>query len=117
PGLSIGPEEHKMGIRGSSTCPLILEDVKVPVENVLGEVGKGHKIAFNTLNIGRIKLGVGTIGASKYSLGIAARYAKERTQFGKPIASFGLVAVKLAEMALSCYVGETMGYRTTGLVD
>jgi alkylation response protein AidB-like acyl-CoA dehydrogenase len=117
PGLSIGPEEHKMGIRGSSTCPLTLEDVKVPRENVLGDVGKGHKIAFNTLNIGRIKLGVGTIGACKHALELSARYAEERKQFGKPIAAFGLVAEKLAEMAISTFVGETMGYRTTGLVD
>jgi alkylation response protein AidB-like acyl-CoA dehydrogenase len=117
PGLTVGPEEHKMGIRGSSTCPLILEDVQVPLANLLGEAGKGHKIAFNTLNIGRIKLGVGTIGASKYALALSARYAQSREQFGKPIGSFGLVADKLAEMALAVFVGETMGYRTTGLVD
>jgi len=117
PGLVVGPEEHKMGIRGSSTAQLIFEDVKVPVENVLGEIGKGHKIAFNILNIGRIKLGLGTIGGCKHALAISARYAKERQQFGKPIASFGLVAAKLAEMALATFVGETMGYRTTGLLD
>ena len=117
PGLTVGPEEHKMGIRGSSTCPLTLEDAKVPVANVLGDIGKGHKIAFNILNIGRIKLGVGTVGGCKYALALAARYAKERQQFSKPIASFGLVATKLAEMALFAFVGESMGYRTTGLLD
>jgi alkylation response protein AidB-like acyl-CoA dehydrogenase len=117
PGLTIGAEEHKMGIRGSSTCPLVFEAVRVPAANVLGEVGKGHKIAFNTLNLGRIKLGVGTIGACKYALQLSAGYAAERQQFGKPIAAFGLVADKLAEMALATFVGETIGYRTTGLVD
>jgi alkylation response protein AidB-like acyl-CoA dehydrogenase len=117
PGLVVGPEEHKMGIRGSSTCPLTFEDVKVPVDNVLGEIGKGHKIAFNILNIGRIKLGLGTIGGCKHALALSARYARERQQFGKPIASFGLVAAKLAEMALATFVGESMGYRTTGLLD
>jgi alkylation response protein AidB-like acyl-CoA dehydrogenase len=116
-GLSVGHEEHKMGIRGSSTCSLAFEDALVPVENTLGEIGKGHKIAFNTLNIGRIKLGVGTIGACKFALAVSARYAKERQQFGKPIGAFGLVATKLAEMALATFVGESMGYRTTGLVD
>jgi hypothetical protein len=84
---------------------------------VLGEIGKGHKIAFNTLNLGRIKLGVGTIGACKHALELAATYASERTQFGRAIGSFGLVGEKLAEMALAAFVGETMGYRTTGLVD
>jgi alkylation response protein AidB-like acyl-CoA dehydrogenase len=117
PGLHIGAEEHKMGIRGSSTCPLTFEDMHVPVENLLGEAGKGHKIAFNTLNIGRMKLGVGTVGACKYALELAARYAKERQQFGKSIGTFGLVATKLAEMALATFVAESMGYRTTGLVD
>ncbi len=117
PGLTIGPEEHKMGIRGSSTCALTFENTPVPVENMLGEIGRGHKIAFNTLNIGRIKLGIGTIGACKAALEISARYAKERAQFGKPIGSFGLVGSKLAEMALTTFVGETIGYRTTGLVD
>ncbi len=117
PGLTVGPEEHKMGIRGSSTCPLLFEESPVPVGNVLGEIGKGHKIAFNILNVGRIKLGVGTVGACKTALALSARYAKERQQFGKPIGSFGLVAAKLAEMALQTFVGESMGYRTTGLVD
>jgi alkylation response protein AidB-like acyl-CoA dehydrogenase len=117
PGLEVGPEEHKLGIRGSSTCALAFEDVKVPVQNLLGEVGKGHKIAFNILNVGRIKLGVGTVGAAKCALAVAARYAKERRQFGKPIGSFGLVSAKLAEMATRIFVGETIGYRTTGLID
>jgi alkylation response protein AidB-like acyl-CoA dehydrogenase len=117
PGLSIGPEEHKLGIRGSSTCALTFEDVKVPASNLLGEIGKGHRIAFNILNVGRIKLGVGTIGAAKRALSVSARYASERQQFGKPIGAFGLVAQKLAEMAVGIFVGETMGYRTTGLID
>ncbi|MBX5482294.1 MAG: acyl-CoA dehydrogenase family protein [Myxococcaceae bacterium] len=117
PGLVVGPEEHKMGIRGSSTCTLSFEDAKIPIDAVLGEIGKGHKIAFNTLNIGRMKLGIGTVGASKYALELAAKYAKERQQFGKPIGSFGLVANKLAEMALAIFVGETIGYRTIGLVE
>jgi alkylation response protein AidB-like acyl-CoA dehydrogenase len=117
PGLSVGPEEHKLGIRGSSTCALTFEDVKVPAANLLGEIGKGHRIAFNILNVGRIKLGLGTIGAAKCALEVAAKYAKERKQFNKPIGAFGLVASKLAEMAIGIFVGETMGYRTTGLVD
>ena len=117
PGLSVGPEEHKLGIRGSSTCALSFEDVKVPKENLLGEPGKGHRIAFNILNVGRIKLGVGTIGAAKRALEVSARYARERHQFNKPIGAFGLVASKLAEMAIGIFVGESMGYRTTGLID
>jgi alkylation response protein AidB-like acyl-CoA dehydrogenase len=117
PGLSVGPEEHKLGIRGSSTCSLAFDDVKVPASHLLGEIGKGHRIAFNILNIGRIKLGLGTIGAAKCALEVSARYAKERHQFNKPIGTFGLVASKLAEMAIGIFVGETMGYRTTGLID
>jgi alkylation response protein AidB-like acyl-CoA dehydrogenase len=117
PGLTVGPEEHKMGIRGSSTCPLTFEDAKIPSDRVLGEIGRGHKIAFNILNIGRMKLGVGTVGACKQALELSAKYAKERKQFDKPIAAFGLVSEKLAEMALTTFVAETMGYRTTGLVD
>jgi alkylation response protein AidB-like acyl-CoA dehydrogenase len=117
PGLMVGPEEHKMGIRGSSTCPLTFEDAKVPVSNLLGELGKGHRIAFNILNVGRIKLGLATIGACKYAMMVAARYANERQQFGKSIGNYGLVGAKLAEMAILTFVGETMGYRTTGLID
>ena len=116
-GVGIGPEERKMGIRGSSTCPVTLEDCRVPAGNVLGEIGRGHRIAFNILNLGRIKLGVATVGASKYALAISTAYAKGREQFGKPIASFGLIAAKLAEMAVWTFVGETMGYRTTGMLD
>jgi alkylation response protein AidB-like acyl-CoA dehydrogenase len=117
PGLGISPEEHKLGIRGSSTCALSFEDVKVPSGNLLGEIGKGHRIAFNILNVGRIKLGIGTVGAAKCALDVSALYAKERKQFQKPIASFGLVGTKLAEMAIRIFVGETIGYRTTGLID
>jgi alkylation response protein AidB-like acyl-CoA dehydrogenase len=117
PGLAVGPEEHKLGIRGSSTCALSFDDVRVPSANLLGEVGKGHRIAFNILNVGRIKLGLGTIGAAKCALEVSARYAKERHQFNKPIGAFGLVASKLAEMAIGIFVGESMGYRTTGLID
>jgi alkylation response protein AidB-like acyl-CoA dehydrogenase len=117
PGLLVGPEEHKMGIRGSSTCPMTFEDARVPVTNVLGEIGKGHRIAFNILNVGRIKLGLATIGACKYALMVSARYANERQQFGKSIGNYGLVGAKLAEMAILTFVGESMGYRTTGLID
>jgi len=117
PGLEIGPEEHKLGIRGSSTCPLVFENMKVPASQLLGELGKGHKIAFNILNVGRIKLGVGNIGAAKCALAVSATYAKERRQFKEPLASFGLVSAKLAEMAVRNFVGETIGYRTTGLID
>jgi len=116
-GLTVGPEERKMGIRGSSTCPVTLEACRVPARSVLGEVGRGHRIAFNILNLGRIKLGVATVGACKYALAISTRYAKAREQFGKPIASFGLISSKLAEMAIWTFVGETMGYRTTGVLD
>lgn len=117
PGLSFGPEEKKMGIKASSTRQVILEDVKVPVENVLGEIGKGHKIAFNVLNVGRYKLGAGAIGGSKRALELSARYARERVQFGRPIAHFGLIQEKLAEMATRIYAGESAVYRTVGLID
>ncbi|MBP1157262.1 MULTISPECIES: acyl-CoA dehydrogenase family protein [unclassified Paenibacillus] len=116
-GVSIGPEEKKMGIKGSSTCPLILEDVKVPVENLLWEVGKGHLIAFNILNIGRFKLAAGCLGASKEAIEISAKYANIRTQFGKPISSFPLIGKKLAEMNVRTYALESMVYRTAGLMD
>ncbi|WP_100407445.1 acyl-CoA dehydrogenase family protein [Bacillus solitudinis] len=116
-GVSIGPEEQKMGIKGSSTCPLILEDVKVPALNLLWEVGKGHLIAFNILNIGRFKLAAGCLGASKDTLELAAKYANERNQFNKPIASFNLIRKKLAEMNLKTYALESMVYRTAGLMD
>ena len=117
PGLTVGAEEHKMGIRGSSTCPLTLDNVPVPVDKLLGSVGKGHKIAFNTLNIGRVKLGVGTVGSAKYALRLAAKYAAERKQFGRAIGTFGLVRTKLAEMTTRIFTAESMAYRTTGLID
>ncbi len=117
PGFAVGAEEHKMGIRGSSTCPLILNDCKVPVENVLGEIGKGHHIAFNVLNVGRFKLGAGTIGAARNSLESAIAYAKQRKAFGKVIADFGLVREKLANMAAGIFTGEAMAYRTVGMID
>ncbi|EES75256.1 putative acyl-CoA dehydrogenase family member 9, mitochondrial [Paenibacillus sp. oral taxon 786 str. D14] len=116
-GVSIGPEEKKMGIKGSSTCPLILEDVKVPVENLLWEVGKGHLIAFNILNIGRFKLAAGCLGSSKDAIEYAAKYANERTQFGQKISSFPLIGKKLAEMNTRTFVLESMVYRTAGLFD
>jgi alkylation response protein AidB-like acyl-CoA dehydrogenase len=117
PGLSVGAEEHKMGIRGSSTCPLILNDCRVPVENVLGEIGKGHHIAFNVLNVGRFKLGAGCIGGARTSLESAISYAKQRKAFGKVIADFGLVREKLANIAAGIFVGEAMAYRTVGMMD
>jgi alkylation response protein AidB-like acyl-CoA dehydrogenase len=117
PGLTVGREERKMGIRGSSTCPLSFEDALVPVGNLLGEPGKGHRIAFNILNIGRLKLGVGCIAGCRGVLQVAVEYARERRAFGKPIAEFGLIRDKLARMAALVYVGEAMSYRTTGLVD
>src|ERR1022692_1589223 len=116
-GFAVGAEEHKMGIRGSSTCPLILNDCKVPVENVLGEIGKGHHIAFNVLNVGRFKLGAGSVGAARNSLETAIAYAKQRKAFGKVIADFGLVREKLANMAAGIFTGEAMAYRTVGMID
>ncbi|GAW31084.1 acyl-CoA dehydrogenase family protein [Carboxydocella sp. JDF658] len=116
-GLSLGPEEKKMGIKGSTTRQVILENAKVPVENVLGEIGKGHVIAFNILNIGRYKLAVGCLGAAKHAIELAAKYSLERKQFGKPIAFFGMIREKLARMATSIYVTESMVYRTGGLID
>ena len=117
PGLGLGPEEHKLGIRGSSTRQVILEDAPVPVENVLGEVGQGHRIAFNILNVGRFKLGAGSGGIAKECLRIALGYAAERTQFGRPIASFGMIQRKLADMATRIYAADSMSYRTAGLMD
>jgi len=117
PGLSTGGEEHKMGIKGSSTRALILSDVKTPVENLLGEVGKGAKIAFNILNIGRFKLGAMCLGGMKLMIHDAVRYANERHQFGKPISSFGAIKTKLAEMAIKTWVGESMVYRTLGMIE
>jgi alkylation response protein AidB-like acyl-CoA dehydrogenase len=116
-GLTSGAEEHKMGINGSSTTALVLSDVKTPVENVLGEIGKGHKIAFNILNIGRFKLGAMCLGGMKLMIHEAVRYANERHQFGKPISSFGAIKTKLAEMAIRAWVGEALVYRTLGLIE
>src|SRR5499425_1615742 len=117
PGFAVGAEEHKMGIRGSSTCPIILNDCRVPVENVLGEVGRGHVIAFNILNVGRFKLGAMCVGGARSSLNNAVTYAKQRKAFGKVIADFGLVREKLANMAMLTYVGEALVYRTVGMMD
>jgi alkylation response protein AidB-like acyl-CoA dehydrogenase len=117
PGISIGAEEHKMGIRGSSTCPVILNDCKVPVENLLGEIGKGHIIAFNILNIGRFKLGAMCVGGARVSIESAVAYAKQRKAFGKTIGDFGLVREKIANMATLIYVGESIVYRTVGMMD
>ena len=116
-GVSPGAEEHKMGIRGSSTTPLNLENVPVPVENVLGEVGKGHLVAFNILNIGRLKLGAGCVGGSRYLLGEALHWAKERDAFGRKIADFGLIKEKLGELVATIYAVESVSYRTAGMVD
>jgi alkylation response protein AidB-like acyl-CoA dehydrogenase len=117
PGFSIGAEEHKMGIRGSSTCPIILNECQVPVVNVLGEIGKGHLIAFNILNVGRFKLGAMCVGGARNSLDHAIGYAKQRRAFSKVIADFGLVREKLATMATLVYAGESLVYRTVGMMD
>ncbi|MGA8150315.1 MAG: acyl-CoA dehydrogenase family protein [Terriglobales bacterium] len=117
PGFSVGAEEHKMGIRGSSTCPIILNDCKVPVENLLGEIGKGHVIAFNILNVGRFKLGAMCVGGARVAIENAIGYARQRKAFGKVIADFGLVREKLANMAVLIYAGESLVYRTVGMMD
>jgi butyryl-CoA dehydrogenase len=117
PGLTIGSEEHKLGIRGSSTCPLILSDCKIPAANLLGEVGKGHHIAFNILNIGRYKLGNAAVGAARMCIGNGIRYAKERKAFGKSISEFGLIQEKLANSAVGIFIGEALSYRTVGMID
>ena len=116
-GLTNGAEEHKMGIKGSSTTTLALSDAKTPVENLLGEVGKGHKIAFNVLNIGRFKLGAMCAGGMKLMIQESVRYANERHQFGKSISSFGAIKSKLGEMAIRTWVGESMIYRTLGMIE
>lgn len=116
-GLVSGHEEKKLGLDGSSTTALMLEDCKVPVENVLGEIGRGHKIAFNVLNIGRLKLGARSVGTIKLALGQSIQYARERHQFGQAIANFGLIKQKIAEMTIRAYVGESMLYRTLGAID
>ncbi|RKP50122.1 acyl-CoA dehydrogenase [Cohnella endophytica] len=117
PGFTIGPEEHKMGIKGSSTRPLFFEDARIPSDQLLGEVGKGHLIAFNILNIGRFKLAAGCLGGMKEAIQLSASYANQRKQFGKTIASFPLIAAKLANMNTLAYVTESMVYRTAGLID
>ncbi|AOV06953.1 acyl-CoA dehydrogenase family protein [Sporosarcina ureilytica] len=114
PGVSVGPEEKKMGIKSSSTRTLILQDAEVPVENLLGEIGRGHVIAFNILNIGRYKLGVGTVGGSKRALELAISYANDRKQFNTPISSFNLTKEKIAMMASKLYAAESLIYRTVG---
>jgi alkylation response protein AidB-like acyl-CoA dehydrogenase len=117
PGVSLGAEEKKTGIKGSSTRPLILQDAVIPRENLLGEVGKGHKIAFNILNIGRFKLAAGCTGGAKLALRSAVQYGMGRTAFGRPVTDFGLVRHKVGEMALRIYAAESMVYRTAGMID
>ncbi len=116
-GVKPGAEEHKMGIRGSSTTPVVLDNVHVPVENVLGEIGRGHIIAFNILNLGRMKLCVSCVGGSKDVLAETIRYAKQRKAFGSVIAEFGLMQHKMAEMAIRIFAAESMVYRISGMVD
>lgn len=116
-GVSLDEEENKMGVKGSSTRSVIFSDVKVPVENVLGEVGKGHIVALNVLNMGRFALGAGSLGGAKRALQESVYYAKKRVQFGRPIAEFGLIKEKIAEMAILCFIMESMVYRTRGLTD
>jgi alkylation response protein AidB-like acyl-CoA dehydrogenase len=116
-GLSVGPEEKKLGIKGSSTTQIILENAKVPVENLLGEIGKGHKIAFNVLNVGRFKLGAAVTGAAKHALVSGIKYANERKQFGVPIASFGAIREKIADMTAGIFAAESLVYRLAGLID
>ena len=116
-GVSSGKEEQKMGLLGSSTTPVILQDVKVPAKNILGEVGKGHKVAFNILNYGRFKLGASTVGGSREAITEAVNYATQRYQFSKPISSFGAIQHKLGEMTIRAYAIESMVYRTAGLLD
>jgi alkylation response protein AidB-like acyl-CoA dehydrogenase len=116
-GVSPGAEEHKMGICGSSTTPLTLESVPVPLENVLGEIGKGHLIAFNILNMGRHRLGAGCVGGCKYLLADALKWAKERDAFGRKIAEFGMIKEKLGAMVAQIYAVESISYRTSGMID
>jgi alkylation response protein AidB-like acyl-CoA dehydrogenase len=117
PGVSTGKEEHKLGLHGSSTCAVILQDVKVPADAVLGAIGKGHKVAFNVLNFGRFKLGAMSSGGSRAAIRESARYASARKQFGVPIASFGAIKHKIGEMVSRQYALESMLYRTGGLID
>jgi alkylation response protein AidB-like acyl-CoA dehydrogenase len=117
PGVSLGAEEKKTGIKGSSTRPLILSDARIPKENLLGDIGKGHKIAFNILNIGRFKLGAGCTGGAKLAIRGAVEYGKGRSAFGHPITDFGLIKHKIGEMAIQAYVSESLVYRTAGMID
>jgi alkylation response protein AidB-like acyl-CoA dehydrogenase len=117
PGFTHGKEEHKLGIRGSSTTPLVLSDCRIPVGNLLGEVGKGHQIAFNILNVGRYKLGNAVLGGAKMAFNNGLRYSKERKAFGKAICEFGLVQEKIARMAAQIFMSEAICYRTVGLID
>ena len=117
PGLTVGAEEHKLGIRGSSTCPLVLDNCRIPAGNLLGEAGKGHHIAFNVLNVGRFKLGVACIGGARHALAQMIRYAKERKAFGKTISDFGLIQRKISTSATRLYAAESMAYRTAGMID
>jgi butyryl-CoA dehydrogenase len=117
PGLTIGAEEHKLGIRGSSTCPLVLSDCAIPADNLLGQAGKGHHIAFNILNVGRYKLGAATLGGARHTLRNAVRYGKQRLAFGKPITSFGLIHEKIAATAAGIFAGEALVYRVVGAID
>jgi alkylation response protein AidB-like acyl-CoA dehydrogenase len=116
-GLSVGPEEKKLGIKGSSTTQIILDDARVPVENLLGEIGKGHKIAFNVLNVGRFKLGAAVTGAAKRALEVGIKYANLRKQFSQPIASFGAIKEKIADMTAEVFAAESLVYRLAGLID
>ncbi|HLP99808.1 MAG TPA: acyl-CoA dehydrogenase family protein [Candidatus Limnocylindria bacterium] len=117
PGFSIGAEEHKMGIHGSSTTPLFFENCKIPKENLLHEIGRGHVVAFNTLNSGRLTLGVACTGGAKNVLGLSAKYATERKAFGKSIGEFGMIREKLAEMAIRTLAAESMAYRAAGIIE
>ena len=116
-GLTNGKEEHKMGLHGSSTTAIILQDVKVPADNLLGEIGKGHKVAFNVLNFGRFKFGGMCAGGARNAIGESAKYAAQRKQFGQPIASFGAIKHKLGEMIVRTYALESLLYRTAGMID
>jgi alkylation response protein AidB-like acyl-CoA dehydrogenase len=117
PGLTVGAEEHKLGIRGSSTCPLVFTDCRIPAANLLGEAGKGHHIAFNVLNMGRFKLAVACVGGARHALAHMVRYAKERTAFGKTISEFGLIQRKISLSAARLFAAESMAYRTAGMID
>src|SRR5256712_9970376 len=117
PGFKVGHEEHKMGIHGSSTTPIFLENCKVPKENLLHEIGRGHIVAFNILNAGRFTLGASCVGGSKQVLATASKYAKERKAFGKQIGEFGMMKEKLAEMAIQIFGVESMVYRSAGNIE